>query len=67
MIAVPIIAGMSVLGTSAVVALVPRDQINLISPISQALAMGTRPGDTGASLIALVIGALLFSFVAQRP
>ena len=65
-IAVPVIAGMFVLGTSAVVALVPRDRINLISPISQALSMGTRPGDAGASLIPLVIAALLFSFVAQQ-
>jgi amino acid transporter len=65
-IAVPIIAGMFVLGTSAVVALVPSDRINLISPISQALSMGTRPGDAGASLIPLVIAALLFSFVAQQ-
>jgi amino acid transporter len=28
--------------------------------------MGTRPGDAGASLIPLVIAALLFSFVAQQ-
>ncbi|MGA2722178.1 MAG: APC family permease [Bryobacteraceae bacterium] len=64
-IAAPIIAGMFVLGTSSVVALVPKDKIDLISPISQALALGTRPGDPGASLIPLVILALLFSFIAS--
>jgi len=66
MIATPIIAAMFVLGTSSVVALVPRDKIDLVSPISQALTLGTRPGDTGAALIPLVIAALLFSFIAQQ-
>jgi amino acid transporter len=64
-IATPIIAAMFVLGTSSVVALVPRDKIDLISPISQALTLGTRPSDPGATMIPLVIVALLFSFVAQ--
>jgi amino acid transporter len=49
-----------------VVALVPRDRIDLVSPISQALTLGTRPGDPGASLIPLVIAALLFSCIAQN-
>ncbi len=66
MIAVPIIATMFVLGTSSVVALVPRDKIDLVSPISQALSMGTRPEDPGASLIPLVIAALLFAFLASQ-
>jgi amino acid transporter len=66
MIAVPIIAAMFVLGTSSVVALVPRDKIDLVSPISQALSMGTRPEDPGASLIPLVIAALLFAFLASQ-
>jgi amino acid transporter len=43
-IAAPIIAAMFVLGTSSVVALVPKDKIDLVSPISQALTMGLRPG-----------------------
>jgi glutamate:GABA antiporter len=64
-IAAPIIAGMFVLGTSSVVALVPKNKIDLISPISQALALGTRPGDPGASLIPVVIVALLFSLIAS--
>ncbi len=64
MIATPIICMMMVLGTSSVVALVPRDKIDLISPISQALTLGTRPSDPGANLIPAVIAALLFSFLA---
>lgn len=66
MIATPIIALMFVMGTNSVVALVPRDKIDLISPISQALTMGTRPSDPGASLIPLVIAALLFAYIAQN-
>jgi amino acid transporter len=65
-IATPIIAAMFVLGTSSVVALVPKDKIDLISPISQALTMGSRPGDAVAKLIPLVIAALLFSFIASN-
>jgi len=64
-IAAPLIAAMFVLGTSSVVALVPRDKIDLISPISQALTLGTRPADPGAALIPLVITALLLSFIAS--
>jgi amino acid transporter len=65
-IAVPIIVTMFVMGTSAVVALVPKDKIDLVSPISQALTLGTRPGDPGASLVPLVIVALLISFIAAN-
>ena len=39
-IAVPLIAVMFILGTSSMVALVPRDRIDLVSPIPQALALG---------------------------
>jgi amino acid transporter len=65
-IATPIIVAMFVLGTSSIVALVPRDKIDLISPISQALTLGTRRGDPGAMLIPMVIAALLFAFIAQQ-
>ncbi len=64
-IATPIIALMFVLGTSSIVALVPRDKVDLISPISQALTLGTRTSDPGASLIPLVLAARLLSFVGQ--
>jgi amino acid transporter len=65
LIATPIIALMFVLGTNSVVDLVPKDKIDLVSPISQALTLGTRPSDPGANLIPLVIAAMLFSFVGQ--
>lgn len=65
-IATPIIAAMFILGTSSIVALVPHDKIDLVSPISQALTLGTRPSDPGATLVPLVIGALLVSFAAAN-
>src|SRR5579863_7977692 len=40
LIAAPLIAIMFILGTSSVVALIPRDQIDLIAPIPQILAVG---------------------------
>ncbi len=41
-IAAPIIAAMFILGTSSVLAFVPRDQIDLIGPIPQVLSIGLR-------------------------
>lgn len=41
-IAAPIIAAMFILGTSSVLAFVPRDQIDLIGPIPQVLSTGFR-------------------------
>lgn len=64
-IAAPIIALMFVLGTSSIIALVPKDKIDLVSPMSQALTMGTRSTDPGAAMIPLAIAALLFSFIAS--
>ena len=66
LIATPLIATMFVLGTGSVVALVPLDKIDLVSPISQALSMGTRPGDASASLIPFAIAVLLFAFLAAQ-
>ena len=40
LIAVPVIASMFILGTSSVLALVPQDRIDLISPIPQTLGIG---------------------------
>ena len=56
-IAAPIIAAMFILGTSAVLAFVPIDQINLIGPIPQVLRIGF--GATGAGTIAAAV-AILF-------
>lgn len=58
LIAVPIIALMFILGTSAVVALVPKDQIDLVSPIPQALTIAFK-GMGFASFIAPVLIALV--------
>ena len=41
-IAAPVIAAMFILGTSSVLAFVPRDQIDLIGPIPQVLSIGFR-------------------------
>src|SRR6476620_6624323 len=58
-IASPIIALMFILGTSTVVALVPKDRIDLVSPIPQTLTMAFS-GMGAASIIApLLIGLLL--------
>jgi amino acid transporter len=64
-IAAPIIAGMFILGTSSVLALVPQDQIDLIAPIPQVLAAGLRPFGTAAAVAPIVILALLAIRVAQ--
>ena len=58
-IASPIIALMFILGTSTVVALVPKDQIDLVSPIPQTLTIAFK-GMGFASIIApMLIGLLL--------
>jgi amino acid transporter len=58
LIAVPIIAVMFILGTSSVVALVPRDHIDLVSPIPQTLTIGFQ-GLGFARLIVPILIALL--------
>ncbi len=65
-IATPLIAVMFVLGTGSIVALVPLDKIDMVSPISQALSMGMRPGDAGAFLVPIAIVVLLFAFLAAQ-
>ncbi len=59
MIAAPIIAAMFILGTSAVLAFVPIDQINLIGPIPQVLRIGF--GVSGAGAIAAGIAILMIT------
>src|SRR5215469_16627090 len=66
LIAAPMIALMFILGTSAVRAFVPDSQVDLLSPISQTLQAGTRPGDPGAGLIPLAILGVLASALAQQ-
>ena len=64
-IAAPVIAAMFILGTSAVLALVPQDQIDLIAPIPQVLAALLRPFGAAAGLAPIVILALLAIRVTQ--
>ena len=59
MIAAPIIATMFILGTSAVLAFVPVDQIDLIGPIPQVLRIGF--GASGAGAMAAAAAILLIS------
>jgi len=64
-IAAPVIALMFILGTSSVLALVPQDHIDLIAPIPQVLAEGSRglPGAAAAASAAVL--ALLAIRIAQ--
>jgi glutamate:GABA antiporter len=59
MIAAPIIATMFILGTSAVLAFVPVNQIDLIGPIPQVLRIGF--GASGAGAMAAAAAILLIS------
>jgi amino acid transporter len=59
LIAVPIIAAMFLLGTSAVLAFVPMDKINLIGPIPQVLSVGL--GGLGIGPIAAGMAILLIT------
>jgi amino acid transporter len=58
-IAAPIIAAMFILGTDAVLAFVPIDQINLIGPIPQVLRIGF--GVSGIGTVAAALAILLIT------
>ncbi|HEV3459333.1 MAG TPA: APC family permease [Thermoanaerobaculia bacterium] len=64
-LAAPVIAGMFILGTSSVLALVPQGQIDLIAPIPQVLAEGFSSLRVAAPIATLAILALLCIRVAQ--
>jgi amino acid transporter len=64
-IAAPIIALMFILGTSAVLMLIPQDQIDLIAPIPQILNVGFGPLGGAAAIGMLAIVALLSIRLAQ--
>src|SRR5262249_30042533 len=75
--AVPIIAAMFILGTTSVLAIVPRDQIDLVSPIPQTLTMAFAGLGVGRIVVpALVLcllcrqcgnGALIFAANTRLP
>ena len=65
LIAAPIIALMFVLGTSAVVAYVPHDDIDLIGPVAQVLRIGYGPFGFATPLVTLAILMTLAMRVGQ--
>jgi amino acid transporter len=62
LISAPIIAGLYILGTSAIMAYVPANQIDLIGPVPQALSMALR-GYGAARFLGAITILLLFSNV----
>ncbi len=65
LVAAPVIALMFILGTSSVLALVPQGQIDLIAPIPQVLAEGSRGLPGAAAVASLAVLALLGIRIAQ--
>ncbi len=64
-IAAPVIALMFVLGTSTVVAYIPRDQIDLVGPLPQVLRVGFGPFGIASQLVTVAILMTLAMRVAQ--
>jgi amino acid transporter len=64
-IAAPIIAVMFILGTSAVLNIIPQDQIDLIAPVPQLLNVGFGPLGGAVAIGMLAIFALLSIRLAQ--
>jgi amino acid transporter len=65
LIAAPVIALMFVLGTSTMVAYVPKDEMDLIGPIAQVLRVGYQPFGFAASLVTVAILMTLAMRVGQ--
>jgi amino acid transporter len=64
-IAAPIIALMFILGTSAVLNLIPQDQVDLIAPVPQVLSVGFGPLGGVAAIGTMTIVALMSIRLAQ--
>ncbi|HKW02072.1 MAG TPA: APC family permease [Vicinamibacterales bacterium] len=62
LIATPVIAIMFIFGTSSVLALVPQDQIDLVSPIPQALQIGFK----GLGVAQFIVPALIVMLLARQ-
>ncbi|MGH7551978.1 MAG: APC family permease [Longimicrobiales bacterium] len=62
MLAVPVIALMFILGTASVLAIVPNEQIDLVSPIPQALTMGFQ----GLGFAGLIVPALILMLLLRQ-
>jgi len=65
MIAAPVIAVLFILGTGSVLWFVGDQNIDLISPVSQVLAIATRPFGIGARVASVVILTVLGMRIAQ--
>jgi glutamate:GABA antiporter len=61
-VAVPVIAAMFILGTSSVLAIVPNEQIDLISPIPQTLTMGF----SGLGFAGLIVPTLILLLIMRQ-
>lgn len=64
-IAAPIIVLMFVLGTSSVLAMIPNEQIDLIAPIPQLLAVGFGPLGAAAAIVPLTLSGMIAIRFAQ--
>jgi amino acid transporter len=61
-VAVPVIAAMFILGTSTVLALVPNEQIDLVSPIPQTLTIGFG----GLGFASLIVPTLILLLIMRQ-
>jgi amino acid transporter len=64
-IAAPIVAAMFILGTEAMRALVPGNQIDLIGPVAQVLSIGSKPFGLAAQVVPVAIAVVMLLRVAQ--
>jgi amino acid transporter len=64
-VAAPVIVLMFILGTSAVLGMVPIDEIDLIAPIPQLLSLGFGPLGALAAIVPLTLSALIAIRFAQ--
>ena len=64
-LAAPVIVLMFILGTASVLAMVPNDQIDLIAPIPQLLAIGFGPLGAVAAIVPLTLASMLAIRFAQ--
>ncbi|HEX9220160.1 MAG TPA: APC family permease [Gemmatimonadaceae bacterium] len=62
LLAAPIIALMFILGTNSVIALVPKDRIDLVSPIPQTLSIGF----AGTGVAQLIVPALILLLLLRQ-
>jgi amino acid transporter len=65
LISAPVIALLFILGTGSVLFYVPMNSIDLVSPVSQVLAIATKPFGVGAQIAGAVIMAVLGMRIAQ--